>query len=181
MRSGLKTIIASLLGFSALFAEELLLENLDSTQRDNAFKIYKIAKPVGYEMTMIAIAWQESRLGKYPVNLQDPSCGAHHIHIYNFLKLKGIKDTSLNRNVYCSILINDIVLSTITALEMFLNFKKFHKDSYSKAIKSYNGGYQFANIAKKAKQTEAYYRQVYKNVKYLESKRNQFEQTLRMN
>lgn len=149
---------------TTLGAQELLKwEKLDEGQKETALKIYKLAKPSGYEMTMIAIAWKESRLGKYPINLQDPSCGAHHIQIVNYINLFKIKDTPLNRNIYCSKLIEDIAISTYTALEIFLTFKAFHKNNYSKAIRSYNAGYSLDN-----NKGMKYYEEVYNNVKELE-------------
>lgn len=153
-------------------AYEMIWENLNNAQREVAFRIYNVAKPLGLEMTMIAIAWQESRLGETPLNLQDPSCGAHHIQITNFLRLSGLKDTPLTRNIYCNNLIKDVELSTITAIEIFKTFRVFHKGAYDSAIKSYNGGYNFASSEAKRYATDKYYRQVYRNVKYLEALRH---------
>lgn len=134
-----------LLSITLCFGESLEWTNLNRQQRINAIEIYKIAKPYNLAETMISIAWQESRLGLIPINISDPSCGIHHINLKTFLRLKGKKDNPANRNYYCNRLIQDINLSTNTAIEVFNNFKDYHRGNYSKAIKSYNAGYNIKN------------------------------------
>lgn len=151
-------------------SEELQWDNLSEEQRLLARKIYYLTKPYDLELTMVAIAWQESRLGMVPINLQDPSCGVTHINLHTYLKLRKLSDTPYNRNWYCNRLINDLSLSVATSLEVLLWYKNYHKGNYSKMVKSYNAGF---NINTKA--ADKYYKEVYHNVKILDGLRSELE------
>ena len=127
-------------------AEKLDVNKLSDQQLENAFKIYAIAKEHDLADTMIAIAWQESRLGEIPLNLEDKaSCGIHHIHIKTFLWQNGIKNNVRNRNYYCSKLISDIELSTQNAVKYFEYAKRKYKGDHRKAIVAYNAGFSKGN------------------------------------
>lgn len=155
--------------------EELVWDNLTPKQKAIAQEIYFLAKPYNLELTLVSIAWQESRLGLIPINLQDPSCGVHHIHITYYLKQHKLKDTAHNRNKYCNALIEDIELSTASAIETLLFFKKYHKGNYSLMIKSYNAGFN-THLA----QADTYYKQVYHNVKVLKNHIEELETNTEM-
>lgn len=163
-------IILMLCQLHLAYSEELVWDNLNPKQKATAQAIYFLAKPYKLELTLISIAWQESRLGLVPINLQDPSCGVHHIHIAYYLKHHKLKDTAQNRNKYCNALIEDIALSTTSALDTLLFFKKYHKGDYSLMVKSYNAGFNTKSL-----QADTYYKQVYHNVKILENHREQLE------
>ncbi len=129
----------------SLMAEKLEWDNLSASQKSNAITIYEIAKEYDLAETMIAIAWQESRLGLVSINLDDPSCGLFHFTTKTYLWQNNMKDTLHNRNVVCMDLINSVELSTRTAIEYFLKMKKHFKDNHNKAIMSYNVGYNLNN------------------------------------
>ena len=138
--------LAALLLCSIALGGSLEWSNLNKQQRINAIEIYKISKPHNLAETMISIAWQESRLGLIPINISDPSCGVHHINLKTFLRLKGKPDNITNRNYYCNRLIQDINLSTNTAIEVFNTFKSYHNGNHSLAIISYNAGFNTRNM-----------------------------------
>lgn len=132
-----------------MYADKLDWYELDREQQVNAMIIYEYAKPYDLAETMIAIAWQESRLGRIPINLEDKaSCGVHHVHIKTFLWQNNIKDTVTNRNKYCVALIKDVELSTENAIKFFLYAKKKHNGNHNKAIMSYNAGFKLENNVK---------------------------------
>lgn len=151
-------------------ADELVWDNLSEQQKVVARQIYNLGKPYQLELTLVSIAFQESRLGLIPINLQDPSCGVHHINVKTYLNLHKLKDTSYNRNWYCNRLISDLQLSTSTALEILIWSRNYYKGNYAKMIKSYNAGLKIH-----LKQAEKYYNEVYHNVKVLETLRPQLE------
>lgn len=160
--------------FLALFAfmqgQELVWDKLTEAQKQVAREVYSLGKPYNLGATLVSIAWQESRLGGYPINLQDPSCGVMHINVKTYLGLHKLKDTPYNRNWYCSRLINDVKLNVATAIEVLLWFKAYHKGSYNKMVKSYNAGFN-THLA----QADNYYKQVYHNVKIVENLKGELE------
>lgn len=153
-----------------LHSDEINWNKLSKEQRSIAREVYNLSKPYGLELTLVAIAWQESRLGLVPINLQDPSCGVHHINVKTYLNLHKLKDTSYNRNWYCNRLISDLQLSTSTALEVLIWYRNYHKGDYAKMVKSYNAGFNT-----RLKQADRYYQDVYHNVRILEGLRHQLE------
>ena len=123
--------------------------NLNENQKKFARLIYKLVDDKDLRLTLIAIAWQESRLNEAPVNLQDPSCSAFHILIPVYLSQNNISDNAYNRNLHCGKLINDPVLSVRTAEKALNIWLKHHKGDLNKAIQSYNGGYNYNSNAAK--------------------------------
>lgn len=150
------------LAISVLSAEPLAWENLTDEQKANAVKIYEAAKKDDLAQTMLAIAWQESRLGKIAINLEDKaSCGIHHIHIKTFLWQNGIKNTITNRNKHCVELIKDVELSTRNAIKYYKYALKRWKGNRRKAIMSYNVGF---DLTSRKKAGTAYYKRVKKHI-----------------
>lgn len=138
----MRTLLILTFAILAMFAEPLKWESLSYEQRLTAVKIYNVAESYDLAETMIAIAWQESRLGLVPINLDDPSCGVFHFTAKTYLWQNGMKNTLHNRNVVCMNLINSVELSTENAIKYFLRMKKHFKGNHDKAIKSYNAGYK---------------------------------------
>lgn len=126
---------------------------LTPKQLERAKDIYIRAKPYGLDFaaTALSIAWQESNLGEYPLNIQDPSCSMWHIQINYYLKRKNIKNTAFNKNKHCSILIADNDLAFEAFLEVYRLWEEVHKKKKMKTefiIRSYNVGYNvYSNAA----------------------------------
>lgn len=132
------------------------LSDITLEQREVLNRVAELAHSFDLSYTVAAIAWQESNFGKYPVNLQDPSCGITHKNVVYYLKSKGLKDTSFMRNKICAELVSDIELATAIAIEDLECWKVYHKrrklkdeDVYTYMIRSYNGGYKFNSQAAK--------------------------------
>lgn len=126
------------------------LKNISQEQRATLNKIAKLASGFDLSYAAAAIAWQESNLGKYPVNLSDPSCGVFHKLVVPYLKARERKVTSFTKNQACSELISDLELATSSFLEDFEYWKNMHrrrgvdaKDLFTLAIRSYNTGYKY--------------------------------------
>lgn len=121
-----------------------------------------MGKPYDLGFTLVAIGWEESRLGQYPVNIQDPSCGVTHIHLKTYIRMNNLQDTPFLRNKYCSQLIDNSALSIQTSIELLLYWRNYHKGDYAKMVKSYNAGF-------KVNQGERYYQKIRKTIQYMKS------------
>ncbi|RTI48602.1 hypothetical protein C3I27_04060 [Campylobacter jejuni] len=151
-----------LLGCSVMNAGEFRYEKLNLQQVETMIKLYQMGKPYDLGLTLIAIGWEESRLGEYPVNIQDPSCGITHIHLKTYMKMNNLQDTPFLRNKYCSQLIDNPALAIQTSINLLLYWKDYHKGDYSKMIKSYNAGF-------KTEQGKRYYTKIQRTVQYMKS------------
>lgn len=153
---------------------ELIWDNLTNEQKQYARIIWDRAK--NYRLTMIALAWQESRLGQSLENPKDPSAGIIHILLPTFLKINGKKDTPKNRQMARELLIAYPYVSIDTSILIFEHFLKYHApknkeildineaiDVYKKSIKSFNCGY---NINKE--KCNRYYNDVMHHISMLE-------------
>lgn len=136
---------------------EAQLENFTDEQVQLVREIVRLTKPYGISHTAVAIAWQESGLGRFPVNLADPSCGIYHKMVSIFLKGRNEKVDTFNKNRACSMLIQDLHLSTAVLIEDIEYWKNFHTKRGIKKVdmneyiyRSYNAGYNVKN--KKAKE-----------------------------
>lgn len=114
---------------------------LDASQLALAKRIYSKAKQFNLGYTMAAIAWQESQLGKYNLNLADPSCGVFHVMPRYMAKGKW------KQSRVCERLIEDFDFSFSVALERFKYFENYWKSRgvsrvWSHAVGSYNGGFK---------------------------------------
>lgn len=101
------------------------------------------AKGVQHDMgyTMMAIAWQESRGGKYLMNVQTNDFGAMGINLRTAAKRRGAKGV-FGRNLLAQQLVLDRQLSYSLALEELL-FWKGATNSWRDMVSAYNNGYAY--------------------------------------
>lgn len=155
------------------------LKSLDDNQRAVLLKIYINAKPFDWHLTMMSIAWKESKFGKYPINLQDPSCGVFHNLVDTVIKGNEYRKDSYTRNRVCSSLIDDFDFSFTEALRVLKYFENYWKSKnggrlwWSKSVASYNAGFSWRN-------GDGYLEDIKKRVnvmkKYIKEKENIFSQ-----
>lgn len=149
---------------SPLSASTLEWEDLEDTQKALLKKLWAVGKPFDFHYALIAISYTESRLGLYPLNLQTYDCGVLHINIKSYLRFNKIKDSPLNRNIYCGNLIINEDLSinaALDTLQYFYNYwSKRKKNPLEYAIKSYNAGFKV-----NTRSAQKYYNKIYKNIK----------------
>lgn len=123
------------------------LENLSFSQREVLLKTYIKAKPFDYHLTMMAIAWKESKFGKYPINLEDPSCGVFH----NLIDTVAKGADRYTKNRICSSLIQDFDYSFSESLKVLKYFENYWRNKrgdqylWSKTVASYNAGFKWGN------------------------------------
>ncbi len=127
--------------------------NLDENQLYNIKDIYKIGKKYDYGFTLVAIAWQESQLGKYMINLSDPSFGLFHI---------VPRGSKWEKSREAQRLLDDFEYSIYKAINILDYWKKYHKGNWRKMIKSYNAGFNY-----NSKQANTYLKGIQSKVKYL--------------
>ena len=131
------------------------LNNLSYEQRGLAFEIARLTFAFNLSYTAIAIAWQESNLDKYPVNLSDPSCGPFHKMVVPYLKGRDRRVNSFTKNQACAELMSDIELSTSVFLEdmeywkLSLKRRGIKENTLTYMIRSYNAGYNVNSKAAK--------------------------------
>lgn len=118
-----------------LSANSLLKEfrAMDYQQKLIMAKTYMIGLQNDLELTLMAIAWQESKAGKYLMNLSDPSFGVFHI------VPKG-NDWEKSREAER---LMDFEYSISKTIEILEYWKKYHKGNWQNTIKSYNAGYNY--------------------------------------
>jgi len=137
-----------------------------NNQQIQCFKYsYKVGSKYQLGWTLAGIAYVESSLGKYNINLSDPSGSAYHILVTSVLHRLNIPNTSWNRSRMLERLIKDKNFASKQAISELLYWKSFWiQRGYSgkwlwvKMVGSYNGGY-YSNIE--------YVRKVSKAIKYL--------------
>jgi len=117
------------------------LQNLSYKQKQVLIKTLYKGKEFNYGWTLAAIAWQESKFGKYLINLQDPSCGVFHV------MPKYISDNKWKQSRICERLIKDFDFSFSQALAKLKYWENYHKSKkhypvWKHTIMSYNGGFK---------------------------------------
>lgn len=118
------------------------LNRMSPLQQWTLLKSYEIGEPFDMGYSLAAIAWQESVAGLYPININDPSFGVHHILLDSAMKRSGMKDTSFNRNIMASSLL-DIEVSAEYAIMELQYWKKYHKGNWNRIWASYNAGHRY--------------------------------------
>ena len=122
--------------------------HLNNKQKQVMKKIYTKSSPFNLGLTMVAISYKESKLGKYMLNLSDPSCGVFMV-MPSTLVTNG---NTWDKSRYCERLIKDTDFSVTTALERFKYFYNYWRSkgyninqSWRRAVISYNSGFYVEN------------------------------------
>ena len=123
------------------------ITELSTTQKQLANQIYLEGNKYNLGYTMVAIAYQESHLGKYLINISDVSCGIFHVMPSSLIKRTSLKDNSWNQSRLCERLIKDNDFSFSAALlelKFWQNYWKTKqvKKVWSHMVSSYNGGHK---------------------------------------
>lgn len=121
------------------------IEGLSDYQKDVMYKIHHISRPYNLQLTAIAIAWKESKLGKYKVRMgntkYDRSFGV--MHTVTYWKTKGM--TPFEKGVLIQSLIQDDVKSITLGLEDILYWQRMARFDWKKGIAMYNAGSSYSN------------------------------------
>jgi len=129
---------------------------------------YGLKSDLGYSMAVIG--WQESKSGKYKVNLDDPSFGIYHNLLSSVLKRANVRNSSYYRNKYANKLLQDDDFARSQALSELLYWNSYHlartgkKGIWQKTIRSYNAGGSW-----RSKDAESYFRNIVNKIKALKT------------
>ena len=144
------------------------LFGLTNSQISNMRFSFQHGKRYNLGWTLIGISYVESNLGKYPMNLSDPSGSQYHILISSVMNRNHIPDTAWNRSRMMEKLIKNKRYAVKQAISELLYWKAYWiRKGYTgtwlwvKMVGSYNGGY-YSNIG--------YARKVAKAIKRLRRK-----------
>jgi hypothetical protein len=101
---------------------------------------------------MAAIAWQESKFGKWMINLSDPSCGVFHNLLKSVAKREGKSVSKFSQARICEQLIEDFDFSfsqSLAELEYWKNYWKSkgykNNELWRRTVMSYNAGFNYKN------------------------------------
>lgn len=100
-----------------------------------------LGEPHNLSETMVAIAMQESNLGKWNIALGEESFGPFHVRLNHVIKDLGWKNTPFNRNRAAQMMLDNPIYAGQLAIRELLWWQNYHKGSWSKATSSYNGGH----------------------------------------
>jgi len=118
--------------------------------------------------TMLAIAFIESKFGKYKLNLADPSAGMFHQLLPTYCKELGLRPNTWNQSRVAEKLINSNALALYVAINHFKrdysHFKLLgypNTISWRRAVMAYNAGLHNYQIG------YGYYKEIVKIIKAL--------------
>lgn len=114
---------------------------LTPEQRSVLYFSYSYGSPHDYGYTLAAIAMEESDLGRWTINLQDPSASPWGVTIDKAVKKLGWKHTPFNYNRAAQLLMDDIFFGAGLAMETLLWWDKRREGNWRKVVESYNAGY----------------------------------------
>lgn len=108
---------------------------------------FNYGKKYGLGWTLAAISYTESSLGKYKVNLSDPSASSYHILIKSVLSRNEIPDNAWNRSRMLEKLIRNRKFAANQAIAELLYWKSYWLNRgctenwlWIKMVSSYNAG-----------------------------------------
>lgn len=140
------------------------LDKMTPMQKSNFWYIYNRAKPFGEKtaLAMVAIAWNESCLGLWPMNLTDGkygSFGLFHNLAESVLKRHDMKVNGWNASRIGERLVFDKGFSFAESLEELKYWENVWRSKgvrryFHRALASYNAGWKWKKGKKYAKKIE---------------------------
>ena len=131
------------------------LESMGADKQELIRSIYKSAEPYDLGYSLVAIAWKESNLGEWMINITDGkhgSFGLYHIRL-DYALVRNKITSSWDKSRYAEKLLYDFNVSTAEAISLLIYWYNYHKsspDRWKRTYGSYNGGF------KVSKQSKAY-------------------------
>jgi len=108
-------------------------------------KTYKTGKIYNLQFTLAAILWQESDIGHYLHNFEDPSCGNFHKLLPELCKDNGLKPNMWNMSRACDKLMNYDFAVRVAINDLLKRKNKYELLGYPKykvwrkMVSGYNG------------------------------------------
>lgn len=115
------------------------LDNLSPYQRSVAYQAYRAGQPFDLELTTVAIAWQESKLGIYKIRYRHNELSVGVAHTLVKYKTKGM--TNFERDIWVQEMIQDDARSINIMIQDLLYWKNIFNGSWKKMVQGYNAGF----------------------------------------
>ena len=161
-------LILNVLNASTIKAYKYQLNHLTEEQSNVKELISYNATKYDLKYTMLAIAFRESKFGRYKLNLADPSAGIFHQLLPTYCKELGLRPNTWNQSRVAEKLINSNALALYVAINHFKrDYSHFKLLGYSnaiswrKAVMAYNAGVYNYKAGYK------YYKEIVKIIKVL--------------
>lgn len=112
---------------------------LSDNQQKVAEWLYKRGESHDLQLTLPAIAWAESALGRYRLNIRSGDVGLMQINYKTAQNTLGVTNYFKQAELHQRLIYDDELNVTI-ALSVLEHFKKVHKGDWKKMVMSYNIG-----------------------------------------
>ena len=116
--------------------------HLTDSQKSVLYYSYSYGVKEDLGLSMVAIAMAESDLGRFNLNLVDPSASPYHVTVDKAVDKLGWSHTPFNYNRAAQKLIDDIEFAASIALETLVWWRDYHNGDWRKTVGSYNGGFK---------------------------------------
>lgn len=157
------------------------IENFTKEQYLTLIKSYLWGESFGLGHTLAAIAWTESCMGLYKINLQDPSAGSYHNAVTSVMaRHPEIKNNSYTQNVMAQMLIKNEKFAAIEALLELTFWESYYETNpktytsknntvWEAVVKSYNKGSKWHTSDTSNENANNYLKTVKNNLKKIEA------------
>ena len=121
------------------------LEKLTTEQKEVLYLAYSAGAEKGYGLTLAAIAWKESRFGKYMLNVTDGkygSYGPYHV-LLDYVLIRHKVTTNWGKSRLAEKLLYDMEFSSSEALDVLTYYHDRFKNKdnpWRWAVAAYNNG-----------------------------------------
>jgi len=143
--------LALLFSSSGVLAEDLYKKydsewtQLSKFQKNTAQMIYDYAVRDDLGWTAVAIAWQESQLGRWQINMNSKTswdCGMFQNNTKSVAGHQDVPHNQFNRKEICTRLITNYNFAYLNFAKEIEYWRGVHKDNWRKVWSSYNGGWK---------------------------------------
>jgi len=137
----LKKLLLLLFLIKGVYADEYTI--MSNNQKDIIQYAYIYGMKYDLSWTLAAIAFIESKGGKYQISVDGHDYGVMQINIKSALAREGLKDTPFMRSKLATRLITDMdycLEHAVAEIQFWQN--RYGADRYSRVWGSYNGGHK---------------------------------------
>jgi len=137
-------LVLMLIMFSTLLFSDVKSEWLNMSDGEQLAIVNSYHKGKRYDIgyTLAAIAWVESRGGRWRIGTSTSDFGIYHVNIYWYLKELGVEDTIYNRSKYATRLLIRPDIEEEFVINKLVNLHKSNK-SWIIVWYKYNGSMEY--------------------------------------
>ena len=112
--------------------------SLSDQERQVIYNSYCVGKQYDIGLTLAAIAWHESKGGRWQIGTRSEDYGIYHINIYWYLREIKVPVNMWNKSKYATILMTNPEIAETYVITKLINLKLAYKD-WGKVWSRYNG------------------------------------------